>query len=435
MKRYKKLLGIIFSLFIIGFSLLPQFRSIYALPQQIVLMQDDLSMFNVDYPFTVTVNDSITVENKNMFKNLLQPVFLDSIKLSNNIVEFKLLGIIPLKQVSVDVVQPVHVTVGGESIGVILHSDGVMVVGTSPIIDYNGQRFCPAKAAGIDVGDIIISINDKAMQKDSDVAEAIQEAGINNVDLKIKFKHDNETKEARIMPLLCPQTKRYRVGLFVRDSAVGVGMLTFYDVKTDLYGALGHVIVDSDTNQPINCENGRIVQATVSGIQNGRSGYPGEKIGRFLEVDQLVGTIEKNTEFGIYGKINKDIVESFYGETLPVASMNQIEIGPAEFLTVVDGQKIEKFSVEIEKINLQSYPKGKGLVVKIVDADLLERTGGIVQGMSGSPIIQHGRIVGAITHVFVHDPTRGYGCFIDWMLMEGGIIPRQNLEKIPSLFG
>ena len=435
MKKYKKLIGVIFSLIIVTFSFLPQFRNIYALPEQIIIMQEDLKSFQTSYPFTMTVNNTVSSEVKQKFEYSLQPVFLDSIKLSNNIVEFKLLGVIPIREVAVEVIEPIHVKVGGQSIGVILHSEGIMVVGTSPIIDSGGQRYCPAKDAGIDVGDIIITINNKSMKKDIDVAEAVEEAGRNNISLKIEFKHENEIKETQIEPVFCQQTKRYRIGLFVRDSAVGVGTMTFYDPKSNIYGALGHVIVDSDTSQPINCENGKIVQASVAGIQNGKIGSPGEKIGRFLDVEQLMGTIDRNTDFGIYGKINKSNIEDYYKDEFPVASMPEIETGPAEILTVVEGQKIEKFSVEIEKINLQNYPKGKGLVVKVVDDNLLSRTGGIVQGMSGSPIIQKGKIVGAVTHVFVHDPTRGYGCFINWMLMEGGLIPKQSNEKIPSIFG
>ena len=148
----------------------------------------------------------------------------------------------------------------------------------------------------------------------------------------------------------------------------------------------------------------------------------------------MLGNISKNTQFGIYGELNARLVNEKYPEAIPVASMSQIQLGPAEMLTVVDGQTIEQFAIEIQKINLQEAPESKGLVVKVTDQRLIEKTGGIVQGMSGSPIIQNGKLVGAITHVFVHDPTSGYGCFVDWMLMESGIIPKNERQSARKLF-
>lgn len=166
--------------------------------------------------------------------------------------------------------------------------------------------------------------------------------------------------------------------------------------------------------------------ATVSGIQQGKRGQPGEKIGVFIEEDHVLGNIEKNTRFGIYGQLHSPVPLQLGGSAIPVASMSQVQVGPAEMLTVVDGQQIERFAIEIEKINLQETPEGKGMVIRVTDQRLLSKTGGIVQGMSGSPILQNGKIIGAVTHVFVHDPTKGYGCFVDWMLMESGLAPKRE---------
>jgi stage IV sporulation protein B len=298
----------------------------------------------------------------------------------------------------------------------------------------HGQYVTPAKDAGIVIGDIIISINGIAVQSDAQVAEIIDESGKTNHNIDILLKRNEEQQNISLSPVLCQDTKRYRIGLFVRDSAAGVGTLSFYDPNSRIYGALGHIITDSDTNQPINCEQGKIVLATVSGIQHGKRGHPGEKIGVFIEEDQLLGNIKKNTPFGIYGELNAKLPNDKYSESIPVASMNQIQIGPAEMLTVIDGQTIDKFTIEIQKINLQESPDSKGLVIKVTDQRLIEKTGGIVQGMSGSPIIQNGKLVGAVTHVFVHDPTSGYGCFLDWMLMESGIIPKKERQSARKLF-
>lgn len=430
--------GISLILLIISFTVSAQFRQIYALPSQMRIMQGETALFQVNYPLTVNVsadlNHSINLNAKGSDDFFSRPVFLEPVQLGQATVDFKLLGFIPIKQVQVDILPPLKMVVGGQSIGVVLHSNGVIVVGSSAVLSENDSYVDPAKAAGIQVGDVILEINQRKVNTDREVAEIIDASGNEQKKLELLLRRDNETIAVQVSPVLCQETKRYRIGLFVRDRAVGVGTLTFFDPVTYAYGALGHVITDSDTNQAIECKDGKIVPATVSGIQSGKVGHPGEKIGSFIEADEVIGNIEKNTNFGIYGKVNSETSKYIYSEPLDVASMNQIEPGYAEMLTVVDGQTVERFAINIEKINMQEYPEGKGLVIKVTDERLLAKTGGIVQGMSGSPIIQNGKLVGAVTHVFVHDPTKGYGCFMDWMLMEGGIIPKKNPQEMPQLF-
>ncbi|XER07056.1 SpoIVB peptidase [Sporomusa rhizae] len=428
---------IISALFAFCFS--PQFRNIYGLPMHIRVIEGETALFEVNFPLSVSVkhdSDSIRIQNSDFLPimALSRPVFLEPVKLGQSTVEFKLFGIIPFRTVQVDVLPPVSLIPGGHSIGVVLRSQGVIVVGNSPVLNTQGQYVTPAKDAGIVVGDVIISINGTPVQSDTQVAEIIDENGRNNHNIDILLKRTEGQQHVAVTPVLCNDTKRYRIGLFVRDSAAGVGTLSFYDPESQVYGALGHVITDSDTNLPIDCEQGKIVLATVSGIQHGKRGHPGEKIGVFIEEDQLLGNINKNTQFGIYGELTSKLPNEKYPQAIPVASMSQVQVGPAEMLTVVDGQTIEQFSIEIQKINLQEAPESKGLVIKVTDQRLLEKTGGIVQGMSGSPIIQNGKIVGAVTHVFVHDPTSGYGCFIDWMLMESGIIPKNQRHSAKKLF-
>lgn len=436
--KYRSFIGMFIAALIIAFSFSPQFRTIYGLPPHMRVIEGEVALFNVNFPLTLSIHsdleENIKVESSLSKYALSRSVFLESLKLGKSTVEFKLLGIIPIRTVQVDVLPSVKLVPGGHSIGVVLHSRGVIIVGHSPVPIGNEQYVTPAKDAGINIGDVIMSINGIPVQSDSQVAEIIDNSGREQEQLDILLKRGEEQVHINLKPILCSDTKRYRIGLFVRDSAAGVGTLSFYDPKSHVYGALGHIITDSDTNQPIDCEQGKIVSASVSGIQHSKRGQPGEKIGIFINEDHLLGNIEKNTRFGIYGKLANEIPNDLYSEAIPVASMNQIQTGYAEILTVIDGQTIKRFSIDIQKVNLQEAPEGKGLVIKVTDPVLLEKTGGIVQGMSGSPIIQNGKLVGAVTHVFVHDPTRGYGCFIEWMLIETGIIPKSEKQSARKLF-
>jgi stage IV sporulation protein B len=202
--------------------------------------------------------------------------------------------------------------------------------------------------------------------------------------------------------------------------------MTFFDPQSRRYGALGHVIADMDTNRPIEIEDGQIVAASVSRIEPGKRGQPGEKIGTFSHNRDAIGTIDRNTPFGIMGYLFKPPECNLYSEPLPIAMMNEVRPGPAKIVTVISGRKLEEFDVEIVRVNPQPTPHAKGMVIKVVDRRLLAATGGIVQGMSGSPIIQDGRLVGAVTHVFVNDPTKGYGVFIEWMIIDSGILESQQ---------
>jgi stage IV sporulation protein B len=431
----RSIVGLIIAVLIVAFCFSPQFRSVYQLPPHLRIIEGETTSFMVSFPLTMTVNHDQSIKVQSLSPGALsRPVALEPVRLGNASIEFKLFGFIPIRTIQVDVLPPLKLIPGGHSIGVVLHSQGVIVVGNSPVLSKDGQHFSPAKDAGLAVGDVILSLNGTPVQSDAQVAEIIDTSGKENRPVDVFFKRGDTRQNVSVNPILCSETKRYRIGLYVRDSAAGVGTLTFYDPLTNTYGALGHVITDSDTNQPIDCNQGKIVAATVSGIQLGKRGQPGEKIGVFIEEDQILGNIQKNTPFGIYGHLAGKLPNQVYSEALPVASMSQVQLGKAEMLTVVDGQAIEKFDIEIQKINLQESPEGKGLVIKVTDPRLLEKTGGIVQGMSGSPILQNGKIVGAVTHVFVHDPSRGYGCFVDWMLMESGLIKKNEKHSARKLF-
>ncbi|MED1016028.1 SpoIVB peptidase [Bacillus atrophaeus] len=326
----------------------------------------------------------------------------------------------PIKKTKVQVLPDLKVIPGGQSIGVKLHSVGVLVVGFHQVNTEEGKK-SPGESAGITAGDIIIEMNGQKIEKMSDIAPFIQKAGKTGESLDLLIKRDKQKIKTKLEPEKDEAEGMYRIGLYIRDSAAGIGTMTFYEPKSKKYGALGHVISDMDTKKPIVVEDGEIVRSTVTSIEKGTGGNPGEKLARFSSDRNIIGDINRNSPFGIFGTLNQTIENNISDKALPVALSNEVKEGPAEILTVIENDKVEKFNIEIVSTTPQKFPATKGMVLKITDPKLLKKTGGIVQGMSGSPIIQNGKVVGAVTHVFVNDPTSGYGVHIEWMLSEAGI--------------
>ncbi|GAB6182130.1 SpoIVB peptidase [Desulfotomaculum defluvii] len=339
-------------------------------------------------------------------------------------VEVKLFGLIPVRQMMVSVVPEVKVIPGGQAIGIMVDTEGVMVVGRSSIIDDKGKRHNPAADAGVELGDILIQINGQRVETEGQVRDLINNLGQSGKPLKMVLisKNSNKPYNTTVTPIFCNETKRYRVGLFVRDSTAGVGTMTFYHPETRSYGALGHIITDIDTCQPINLNSGKVVGANIEGIRMGKKGHPGEKLGVFRAEEEITGNITRNTNCGIFGRLDKDPKNIYSKKAIPVAMASEIKEGPAEIYTVIKGNKIEKFSIEVQQVMPNGKAEGKGMIIKINDPRLLAKTGGIIQGMSGSPIIQDNKLIGAVTHVFVNDPARGYGVLAEWMLYNSNTI-------------
>lgn len=399
--------------------------------EQIVAMGENPSLNNW---FPENLQDKISLKIKNNQNIPTNKAVLSSSQ-SNALSSSKgtfdmsvmLFGLIPIKDISVSVVPEMKLYPGGQAVGVLLRTKGVLTVGISPVIDKNSKSHSPAEDAGIDVGDSIIAVNDKAITTDEELAELINDYGASNEKITLTMKKENVYFKKTIKPIKCYQTNTFRIGLLVKDNAGGVGTLTFYDPLTNKYGALGHMISDVDTNQQIVIKQGKLIKANIEGINAGKKGYPGEKIGNFIK-DSDLGNIEVNSYCGIFGKMNNNIATQTQ-EPLPVGFSHQIETGPAEIYTVLSGEKIEKFAINVDKVML-GKKDGKEMVIRITDPKLLETTGGIIQGMSGSPIVQNGKIIGAVTHVFINDPTRGYGVFIEDMLIEAGILTGKKQEKL-----
>jgi stage IV sporulation protein B len=340
-------------------------------------------------------------------------------KAGEGAVVFDLAGF-PVKKIGVNVLPDFKVIPGGQSIGVKLNTLGVLVVGHHQINTPEGKK-SPGEIAGVQVGDIITNINGTKIEQMSDVTPFIQNAGKTGEPLDLVLTREETEVKTKLYPLKDENDRSFRIGLYIRDSAAGIGTMTFYDPKSKKYGALGHVISDMDTKKPIVVEDGQIVRSTVTSIEKGSNGNPGEKLARFSGDREVIGNITRNSPFGIFGELNQDISNGVNDEALPIALSNEVKEGPAKILTVVNNDKVEEFEVEVVSSVPQKFPATKGMVIKITDEKLLDKTGGIVQGMSGSPIIQNGKVIGAVTHVFVNDPTSGYGVHIEWMLNEAGI--------------
>jgi stage IV sporulation protein B len=326
----------------------------------------------------------------------------------------------PVKKVDVNVLKDFKVRPGGQSIGVKLNTVGVLVVGHHQVQADKG-RVSPGEKAGIKKGDIITEINGQQIEKMADVGPFVKQAGEDGKPLDVVIKRENEKIKTQLQPEKDVNENTYKLGLYIRDSAAGIGTMTFYHPQSKKYGALGHVISDMDTKKPIVVGDGQIVRSTVTSIEKGGKGNPGEKLARFSSDREVIGNIRRNSPFGIFGELNKDISNGVFDKPLPIALSHQVKEGPAKILTVVNNDEVNLFDIEIVSTIPQKFPATKGMVIKVTDPELLEKTGGIVQGMSGSPIIQGDKLVGAVTHVFVNDPTSGYGVHIEWMLNEAGI--------------
>ncbi|UWG98999.1 SpoIVB peptidase [Dehalobacter sp. DCM] len=322
---------------------------------------------------------------------------------------------------------------GGQSIGVTLQTKGVLVVGYAPISGQNGKQSYPAKESGIEIGDIILTIDGKKALNDFQVAQEIDKKCQDNQTIELEIKHNDAIQKKKIRPVYCSETGRYRIGLFIRDEAAGVGTMTFIEPKTKIFGALGHVITDIDTNDQIELSQGKIVESTIYAIEKGLKGDPGEKIGTFMLDSRFSGVINKNSDSGIFGVYEGSVNNPFYTEAIPIAWKSEIKVGPAKIYTVLKDNTIEEFDISIEKI-MKYRADNKNMIIRVTDQKLLEKSGGIVQGMSGSPIVQDGKIVGAVTHVFVNDATRGYGIFIEKMLEESEILSKAAVAPLGGFF-
>lgn len=392
MKTIIRKLDVFFAIMVFAvFSIILAGRAV--LPNEIISNNDKpisfMGLFTVDYDSDEQVD------------------YQSSKKVSVSKSEIKLFGAIPVKTVNVSHTQEQSVYVSGESFGIKLYTDGVIVVGTKDVAADNG--YCnPAEEAGIEKGDIIVSINNIKTTTSSQVEEIFNDN--NGKSYRIKVKRNGNYKTFDLEPVYSKKDGCYKVGIWVRDSTAGIGTITFYNPKKSTIAALGHPITDVDTNGIMPILNGEAVKANVTKIYKSSDGETGSICCDFT--NDVIGTLSTNSVSGIYGTYNCDIDES---RLYKVASAQEIEKGPAQILCTLDDEGPKLYSVEIIRISYRDSQE-KNMVIKVTDDALLEKTGGIVQGMSGSPVIQNGKLVGALTHVIVDNPKKGYGIFAEKML-------------------
>ena len=326
-----------------------------------------------------------------------------------------LFGTIPVKEIDVNVIPKTKVVPMGNLIGAKLYTSGVLVVGMSEIQGDDQQKHKPYEGSGIEEGDMIVEMDSKKIANTDELVETVNSS--KGKAIQIKYVRNDEIITTGIQPIKS-EDNEYKLGLWVRDAAAGVGTLTFYEPSTGKFAALGHGIVDVDTGDIINIANGELVTSNLVAIKKGEKGTPGEIKGS-IDSGVTIGNISKNTNFGVFGLVsNKNNLNLNGAKEYEVALRSEIQTGEAEIICELENEKKEQYKIEISKIYTSNNYDNKSMMIKITDERLLQKTGGIIQGMSGSPIIQNGKFVGAITNVLVSDPTTGYAIFGDLMVKQ-----------------
>ncbi len=378
-------------IFIIGYFIVSKFL----LPEEFIVFEGEEFSYR---------DGLLTVEKKPSSE---QPVITAS-KSGSTSATVYLFDLIPIKNVRISTIEQTHLVPGGMAFGVKLFTDGALVVGFGSVTA-DGKTYSPATSAGLKLGDIITTINGTQVSGNSDIAEIVEQS--EGQPIVVVFLRDGETIMTKISPVF-GDDGQYKIGMWVRDSSAGIGTITYIDQEIGTLGGLGHAITDIDTGEIMPIQSGEIVEIEITSVKKAKSGSPGELIGKFVSQNKYASLLS-NCETGIYGEYD---TEFYDGTAIPIALRQEIEKGAAKIIATIDNSGPKTYDIEIESIRLSDNNPTKNMIVKVVDPELIEATGGIVQGMSGSPIIQNGKIVGAVTHVFVNDPTKGYGIFIENML-------------------
>lgn len=415
--KAKRVLGGMLAAALIALNFVPSVQSMRNIPELIHLTQGQEKSYSFFLPVKVEVEQEGACVSSSTDETLgSRSPTLTTQDVGSTRVTFRLLGCIPLRTATVQVDDERVLIPGGQSIGLTMFTDGVFIVDCASVYRADGTAAYPAREAGLTSGDCITGVGGKGV----DSMQALMEA-VHSCDgpLEVEYVRDGTTRRTTVTPAV-DESGEKRLGVWVRDSTAGIGTLTFVDPQTGTFGALGHAVTDQDTGKVLPIRSGEVYLSEIIDVKKGSRGEAGELHGVFTGGWNSALTLKKNTEFGVYGTAEKQITNALYPQGLPIAAQSEIEAGPATLLTTIDGSGVREFSCRIVRVNPQLTAAPRSMVVEITDPELLAVTGGIVQGMSGSPIIQDGKLVGAVTHVLVNDPTRGYGIFIENMLNAAG---------------
>lgn len=394
-EKVKKYICIIFLLILYMYVV-----NITMIPKEIVILKGE--KINLKKMYGLEILETASTSNNN--KNIIN-------------MQISLFGKIPLRNVNLNIIENAEVVPIGKVIGLKLYTNGVLIVGMSEIESIDNEMEKPFENADIKEGDTIIKINEIEIDDIESLKQAVNESEGN--DILLTLVREGTAVTSNIKPIKTEENE-YKLGLWVKDAATGVGTITFYEKETQQFAALGHGITDSDTDKLIEIDSGEIVTSKIISIKKGEEGKPGEIKGSIIN-QQSIGTVEKNTQFGIYGKLNNlTSLNINTNNSMKVALRDEIEQGEAKIICSIKDGVAKEYDIYIEKIYLQNNYDNKSMLIKVTDEELLEETGGIIRGLSGAPIVQNGKFVGAVTNVLVSEPQIGYAIFGDMMIKELG---------------
>ena len=396
-------LSIIFVMLCTAF-LLPSIKKVNSLPEDMIVTYSDIHEANESDEFSPLINLSLP---KNLDVSTTD-------ELTDTTLNIKLFNLFTIKKVNVRLLNDTDDYVGGETVGFNLFSEGVICVGSNPIQTSEGAKE-PIITSGIQDGDAILKIEDIDIENIQDIDRIINLPSMAGKELKITIKRDEQTFDTTITPVFDILSQKYKLGLWVRNNASGVGTLTYIKQSDFRFGAVGHPIIDSSYGNNFEVGSGNIYKCRLLGIKKGEKNNPGEIRSSINLSDNALGIADTNCKYGVYGNIlNKSIIDATRTATL--GGRLSVKLGDAKIYCALGEEGVKAYDIKIIKANKQNSADDKSMTIKVTDKELIEKTGGIIQGMSGSPIVQNGKVVGAVTHVFMSDPTRGYGVYIDWMI-------------------
>lgn len=383
------------------------------IPDEIYLNENDTDSIDINLAFIGTVESKDRNEDKALATsvNLMEPLSFETGKNGTYVLDVKLFGLFTIKQINVTVNESIEIIPCGIPVGIYIETDGVLIVGIGDLTDSSGVIYSPSKGV-LKEGDYITAVNGNSISSKSELVDSINKNG--NDYIVFTISRDGDSFDVKIKPVKDADGV-YRIGAWVRDDCQGLGTLT-YIAKDGTFGALGHPISDVDTGERVCIEDGELYCANIWSIIKGESGTPGEVIGSIDYSDKsYLGEIFENSSIGIYGKADKNIYNHINKDYLEVGYKQEVKEGPAFVRTFVNGE-VKDYEINITGLDYANDNVNKGITFEVTDKELLDLTNGIIQGMSGSPIIQNNKIVGAVTHVFVKDSHKGYGIFIETML-------------------